>query len=315
MKVSKIIGSRCLYSKIDVDNFFEKYGKELVEKAREVLQEDILDRYDNEEYWSYDILEDEEGSPDLQKLLTEDILSRYDNVIYWDYDLLEEFVQDYLADKGLPVKDLLSDGTFKEILSKVKEGILNKNRKLNAIKWSSDTTCDFCKKDATQVGDIFYDGKTILGPWALMCKNCFRKYGVGLGLGRGQMYDSRTKEKIITTEKPIKSNKHILISQQKDISQYPSNVQEVVRKYFTGNPNSNSYETVDVSTGKKIVFVRQPNGTIVSQEVNTASIKDNEWYSISEIEKIVPRYARRLKRKGISLIRGKVLKVEIEGIK
>lgn len=30
------------------------------------------------------------------------------------------------------------------------------------------------------------DGKTIFGPWANMCDECFEHVGVGLGLGRGQ---------------------------------------------------------------------------------------------------------------------------------
>lgn len=40
--------------------------------------------------------------------------------------------------------------------------------------------CDFCKRDAS------YDGKTIYRAWGYMCKTCFEKYGVGLGLGKGQ---------------------------------------------------------------------------------------------------------------------------------
>lgn len=40
--------------------------------------------------------------------------------------------------------------------------------------------CDFCGKDAR------YDGKTEMGPWANMCPQHFRMYGVGLGSGRGQ---------------------------------------------------------------------------------------------------------------------------------
>ena len=40
--------------------------------------------------------------------------------------------------------------------------------------------CNFCEEDAE------YDGQTIFGPWAYMCKRCFRKYGRGLGLGQGQ---------------------------------------------------------------------------------------------------------------------------------
>lgn len=40
--------------------------------------------------------------------------------------------------------------------------------------------CDFC-------GDLaLYDGKTILGPWAYMCPDCFKEYGIGIGLGMGQ---------------------------------------------------------------------------------------------------------------------------------
>lgn len=40
--------------------------------------------------------------------------------------------------------------------------------------------CDFCGDEA------HYDGKTKLGPWGNMCRDCFRTHGVGLGLGRGQ---------------------------------------------------------------------------------------------------------------------------------
>ncbi|HRT03484.1 MAG TPA: hypothetical protein P5513_06050 [Candidatus Diapherotrites archaeon] len=202
-----------------------------------------------------------------------------------------------------------SKSALKVIFQKRFAQLTHKNKEINAIKWSGDTTCDFCKKDAAQIGNTFYDGKTTLGPWAVMCAKCFKQYGVGLGLGKGQMYDSKTKEKIITTEKrSVKNNGYKIISQQKDISQYPRSVQEVVRRHFNNNPNNNDYETVDASTGKKIVFIRQPNGTIVSQEVNTASIKDEEWYSISEVEKISPRYARRLKRKDIFYVKGKLLK-------
>lgn len=30
------------------------------------------------------------------------------------------------------------------------------------------------------------DGKTVDGPWAYMCDGCHRRFGVGLGTGRGQ---------------------------------------------------------------------------------------------------------------------------------
>jgi glutaredoxin len=40
--------------------------------------------------------------------------------------------------------------------------------------------CDFCNKTAR------YDGKTIHGPWANMCPDCFSVHGLGLGTGLGQ---------------------------------------------------------------------------------------------------------------------------------
>ena len=40
--------------------------------------------------------------------------------------------------------------------------------------------CDMCGQQAK------YDGKTVHGPWANMCKICFKLWGVGLGMGQGQ---------------------------------------------------------------------------------------------------------------------------------
>lgn len=36
-----------------------------------------------------------------------------------------------------------------------------------------------------------YDGKTIHGPWAYMCEEHFRLYGIGLGTGKGQRLTTR----------------------------------------------------------------------------------------------------------------------------
>ena len=46
--------------------------------------------------------------------------------------------------------------------------------------------CTLCKRPA---GKTMYDGKTKMGPWAYMCITCYTKYGVGLGLGKGQKYE------------------------------------------------------------------------------------------------------------------------------
>jgi hypothetical protein len=40
--------------------------------------------------------------------------------------------------------------------------------------------CDICGAVAS------YDAKTSLGGWASLCKADFARYGVGLGLGKGQ---------------------------------------------------------------------------------------------------------------------------------
>ena len=47
--------------------------------------------------------------------------------------------------------------------------------------------CDFCKQDPTVMyQEAHYDGKTKMGPWANMCREHFRQFGTGLGLGKGQ---------------------------------------------------------------------------------------------------------------------------------
>jgi hypothetical protein len=35
----------------------------------------------------------------------------------------------------------------------------------------------------------FIDGKTVHGPWAIMCQNCYWGHGAGIGVGRGQQYE------------------------------------------------------------------------------------------------------------------------------
>lgn len=41
--------------------------------------------------------------------------------------------------------------------------------------------CDICAQAPCK-----YDAKTFMGSWAYMCQECFEKFGVGLGLGKGQ---------------------------------------------------------------------------------------------------------------------------------
>lgn len=59
-------------------------------------------------------------------------------------------------------------------------------KKSKVVKWMGRGKCDVCKREC---GDVLYDGKTIIGVWGVMCSECFRTYGVGLGTGRGQRYE------------------------------------------------------------------------------------------------------------------------------
>jgi len=47
--------------------------------------------------------------------------------------------------------------------------------------------CDFCKQDPlVPYQAAYFDGKTKMGPWAFMCREHFKQFGVGLGTGKGQ---------------------------------------------------------------------------------------------------------------------------------
>jgi len=46
-------------------------------------------------------------------------------------------------------------------------------------------TCDICRGGITTQ---FVDGKTMYGPWGILCLSCHKEKGLGLGTGRGQRY-------------------------------------------------------------------------------------------------------------------------------
>jgi len=60
-------------------------------------------------------------------------------------------------------------------------------------KWmgSAITHCDLCDAD---IDTVFVDGKTIDGPWGILCPDCHEARGVGLGIGYGQKYEKKGKE-------------------------------------------------------------------------------------------------------------------------
>lgn len=61
-------------------------------------------------------------------------------------------------------------------------------------KWLSDfEKCDICGCQLKNNVEYFVDGKTKLkGLWGLLCPECHKKYGYGLGCGFGQKYDGKT---------------------------------------------------------------------------------------------------------------------------
>jgi hypothetical protein len=50
------------------------------------------------------------------------------------------------------------------------------------------------------IGDDFIDGKTTIGPWAIMTPASYRSFGIGLGTGRGQWYRRQADGKWLKTE-------------------------------------------------------------------------------------------------------------------
>jgi hypothetical protein len=58
---------------------------------------------------------------------------------------------------------------------------------------SAPIHCDLCHR---ALKDVFIDGATVIGAWAIMCWLCHVRNGRGLGSGKGQKYNLTTLEKI-----------------------------------------------------------------------------------------------------------------------
>ena len=58
------------------------------------------------------------------------------------------------------------------------------------INWMGDNP-DICQLCSTKIEDVFVDGKTQGGPWVVMCTVCALSKGVGLGIGKGQLYEKK----------------------------------------------------------------------------------------------------------------------------
>lgn len=70
-----------------------------------------------------------------------------------------------------------------------KRGKHGNHRKRRVVVWiGSVSKCDNCAKP---INDNFYDCNSQVG-WMLACPECFKLYGVGLGMGMGQHYRKMT---------------------------------------------------------------------------------------------------------------------------
>lgn len=54
------------------------------------------------------------------------------------------------------------------------------------VSHASVVKCNFCEKSCEK---SYVDGLTKANMWAEMCDTCHKKYGTGLGIGRGQRYE------------------------------------------------------------------------------------------------------------------------------
>lgn len=68
--------------------------------------------------------------------------------------------------------------------------LASKEKKSKPVYWLSAVpeNDDFGKP----ITSTFIDGRTIYGPWALMAPESHTTYGVGMGLGKGQMFMKKT---------------------------------------------------------------------------------------------------------------------------
>ena len=49
---------------------------------------------------------------------------------------------------------------------------------------------DHCQLCSGPLGTTYIDGQTDLGIWAYMCESCHRYRGIGIGMNRGQRYET-----------------------------------------------------------------------------------------------------------------------------
>lgn len=98
-----------------------------------------------------------------------------------------------LREAEAPISDTMVDYMVQEIrVGREPESVITE-----ADRWMSKMpkNCDLCSADLSKE-EYWVDGATIQGPWGNMCPKCHKKFGRGLGTGRGQKYNSKTGKKM-----------------------------------------------------------------------------------------------------------------------
>lgn len=58
----------------------------------------------------------------------------------------------------------------------------------------------YCEKCEKPIVSTFVDSATKRGLWGCLCLDCHRRIGVGLGLGRGELYRKQDDGRFLKTE-------------------------------------------------------------------------------------------------------------------
>lgn len=58
---------------------------------------------------------------------------------------------------------------------------------MKKVIWHGGRKCDICGKEIKE--GRLYDARTTHDCWATMCNDCYVRYGVGVGNGKGQRYE------------------------------------------------------------------------------------------------------------------------------
>jgi len=95
-----------------------------------------------------------------------------------------------------------------------------------------------------------------------------------------------------------------LSQKRKRIEEYPAEVQDSVKNYFNQNANKNTYEVVDPTTRKKIIYTKNPDGTIEAFDSREAFKKENKdiWVDREVVKELCPECYEEMKKYGIRRI-------------